>query len=59
MMKHALWQGVIAGAAGVAVMTLGENVEQRLTGRPDSHVPARVLQRLTGMKNAPIVNHCR
>ncbi|MDQ4102782.1 MAG: hypothetical protein M3186_03360 [Actinomycetota bacterium] len=53
MMKHALWQGVLAGAAGVAVMTLGENVEQRLTGRPDSHVPARVLQRLTGMKERP------
>jgi hypothetical protein len=25
-------------------------VEQRLTRRPDSHVPARVLQRLTGMR---------
>lgn len=30
-------------------MTLGEKAEQRLTGRPDSHVPARVLERLTGM----------
>ncbi|MDQ3827581.1 MAG: hypothetical protein M3319_08460 [Actinomycetota bacterium] len=53
MMKHALWQGMVAGAAGVAVMTLGEKVEQRLTGRPDSHVPAEVLQRLTGMKERP------
>ena len=43
-------QGVVAGAVGVVVMTLGEKVEQRLTSRPDSHVPARVLQRLTGMK---------
>lgn len=34
-------------------MTLGEKAEQRLTGRPDSHVPARVLQRLTGMSERP------
>lgn len=31
-------------------MTLGEKIEQTLTGRPDSHVPARVLERLTGMR---------
>jgi len=49
-MTRALWQGLVAGTAGVLVMTLGEKVEQRLTGRPDSHVPARVLQRLTGMR---------
>ncbi|MCA1702109.1 MAG: hypothetical protein LC808_02100 [Actinobacteria bacterium] len=50
MMKRALWQGVVAGAVGVVVMTLGEKVEQHLTSRPDSHVPARVLQRLPGRK---------
>ncbi|GAA2229715.1 hypothetical protein [Streptomyces nogalater] len=53
MMKRALWQGLVAGAAGVVVMTLGEKVEQRLTGRPDSHVPARTLERLTGMPERP------
>jgi hypothetical protein len=53
MMKRALWEGLLAGTAGVMVMTLGEKVEQRLTGRPDSHVPARVLQRLTGMRERP------
>ncbi|OUC94257.1 hypothetical protein [Streptosporangium minutum] len=53
MMKHALWQGLIAGTAGAVVMTLGEKAEQRLTGRPDSHVPARVLERLTGMAERP------
>lgn len=52
-MKRALWEGLLAGTAGVLVMTLGEKVEQRLTGRPDSHVPARVLQRLTGMRERP------
>ena len=41
-----LWQGAVAGLAGVAVMTVGEKLEQRLTGRPDSFVPARVLARL-------------
>lgn len=38
----------MAGAVGVAVMTLGEKLEQRLTGRPDSFVPAQVLLRLVG-----------
>lgn len=53
MVKRALWQGLVSGAAGVVVMTLGEKVEQRLTGRPDSHVPARVLERLTGSSERP------
>ncbi|MDQ4091688.1 MAG: hypothetical protein M3163_15530 [Actinomycetota bacterium] len=35
-----------AGAVGVVTMTVGEKLEQRLTGRPDSHVPARTLERL-------------
>lgn len=34
-------------------MTVGEKIEQRLTGRRNSHVPARVLQRLTGMAERP------
>lgn len=45
---RALLGGVVAGAAGVAVMTLGEKVEQSLTGRPDSYVPADTLRALTG-----------
>ncbi|MBA8973985.1 hypothetical protein GTW38_27935 [Streptomyces sp. SID7804] len=53
MMTRALWQGLVAGTAGVLVMTLGETVEQRLTGRPDSHVPARTLERLTGLPEHP------
>ncbi|MEU6388028.1 hypothetical protein [Streptomyces sp. NPDC046939] len=53
MMKRALWQGLTAGTAGVLVMTLGEKIEQRWTGRPDSHVPARTLERLTGMAERP------
>jgi hypothetical protein len=52
-MRHVLWQGLSAGAIGVAVMTLGEKAERRLTGRPSSHVPARTMQRLTGMTERP------
>ncbi|SDO47153.1 hypothetical protein SAMN05421507_102636 [Lentzea jiangxiensis] len=52
-MKRVLWEGLLAGTTGVLVMTLGEKAEQRLTGRPDSHVPARVLQRLTGLRERP------
>ncbi|GHG41702.1 MULTISPECIES: hypothetical protein [Amycolatopsis] len=53
MMRRALWEGLVAGAAGVTAMTIGEKLEQRLTGRPDSHVPARVLRRLTGRPDDP------
>jgi hypothetical protein len=53
MIKRALWQGLIAGTVGGVVMTLSEKIEQAVTGRPDSHVPARVLQRLTGMPERP------
>ncbi|UWZ36448.1 hypothetical protein Drose_36420 [Dactylosporangium roseum] len=49
MLKRAVWQGLVSGLAGAAVMTVAEKVEQRLTGRPDSYVPARVLARLTGL----------
>jgi hypothetical protein len=49
MLKRALWQGLVAGAAGAVLMTVGEKVEQRFTGRPDSYVPGRVLERLTGL----------
>ncbi|MZF90135.1 hypothetical protein [Streptomyces sp. SID5643] len=53
MIRRALWQGRVAGTAGGVVMTLGEKIEQAVTGRPDSHVPARVLQRLTGLPEHP------
>src|SRR4051812_29384183 len=53
MIRRAVWQGLVAGAAGGLVMTVGEKIEQAVTGRPDSHVPARVLQRLTGLAERP------
>lgn len=48
MLKNVVWEGLAAGTAGAALMTLGEKLEQRITGRPDSYVPARVLERVTG-----------
>jgi hypothetical protein len=44
---------MIAGAGGVTVMTLGEKIEQRLTGRPDSYMPAHTLERVLGARRRP------
>ncbi len=46
-------RGVAAGLAGVAAMTLAEKVEQRVTGRPNSYVPARTLLTLLGRHPEP------
>ena len=43
------WKGMLAGAGGAAAMTLGEKLEQQLTGRPNSYMPAHTLERLLGM----------
>lgn len=40
--------GILAGLAGTAAMTLGEKLEQTLTDRPNSYVPAETLGRLLG-----------
>ena len=48
-LRVGVWKGMLAGAAGVAVMTIGEKIEQRLTGRPSSYMPAHTLERLLGM----------
>jgi hypothetical protein len=53
MIKRALWQGLVAGTAGGVVMTLGEKIEQSITNRPSSHVPAHVLERLMGLRERP------
>jgi hypothetical protein len=43
-------RGALAGLAGAGVMTVAEKIEQRLTGRPNSYVPARTLARLLGLE---------
>ena len=50
VLRRAAGRGVLAGLAGVVAMTAGEKVEQALTGRPDSYVPARALLTLLGRR---------
>ncbi|MGY2134970.1 hypothetical protein ACW9KT_22250 [Hymenobacter sp. HD11105] len=50
--QAALW-GLVAGTAGVAAMTLAEKLEQRLTHRPNSYMPAETLERLLGLAPRP------
>jgi hypothetical protein len=44
---------VAAGLIGVAAMTATEKVEQALTRRPNSYVPAHTLERLLGLSRKP------
>ena len=53
MTQNVAVRGLLAGLAGVAVMTLAEKLEQQLTGRPNSYVPAHTLERLLGMEHKP------
>ena len=50
-MLRTVWKGALGGIAGTAVMTIGEKLEQRVTSRPDSYVPARTAARLFGLRN--------
>jgi hypothetical protein len=49
-------RGAVSGLAGVLAMTVGEKLEQRLTRRPDSYVPARALLSVVGQ---PAPQHAR
>jgi hypothetical protein len=51
--RSGVWKGMLAGAGGVAVMTIGEKIEQRLTRRPSSYMPAHTLERVAGIKQRP------
>jgi hypothetical protein len=51
--RSGVWKGMAAGAGGVAVMTLAEKIEQRVTRRPDSYIPAHTLERLLGLEQRP------
>ncbi len=42
--------GAVAGLIGVGAMTAGEKIEQAVTGRPNSYVPARTLLTLLGRR---------
>jgi hypothetical protein len=51
--RAGVWKGMLAGAGGVAVMTLGEKLEQAVTKRPDSFMPAHTLERVLGLRRRP------
>ncbi len=53
MTSKAVVNGLLAGLAGVAAMTLAEKIEQLITKRPDSYVPAHTLERLLGLPHKP------
>jgi hypothetical protein len=53
MSMNAMRGGLFAGAAGVAAMTLAEKIEQKVTRRPNSYVPAHTLERLLGLTEKP------
>ncbi len=48
MTIDAVTRGLVAGLAGVAAMTAAEKLEQVVTRRPNSFVPAHTLERLLG-----------
>ncbi len=52
-MVGAIARGMVAGAGGVAVMTAAEKLEQAVTKRPNSYVPAHTLERLAGLPAKP------
>jgi hypothetical protein len=45
--------GIVAGVAGTVAMTLSEKIEQALTGRPSSYIPAHTVERLLGLPAKP------
>ena len=53
MTSAVILRGMIAGLAGVAAMTAAEKVEQKLTRRPNSFVPAHTLERVLRLPSKP------
>jgi hypothetical protein len=48
-----LLDGLVAGAVGVAAMTISEKLEQAFTKRPNSFVPGHTLERLLRLPSKP------
>lgn len=53
MLGRGLRTGVLAGVAGTAAMTVSEKLEQALTGRPSSYIPAHTVERFLGLTTKP------
>ena len=53
MTSDAVVRGLVAGFVGTAAMTAAEKLEQAITGRANSYVPAHTLERLLGLPYKP------
>jgi hypothetical protein len=53
MTGDAAMRGLMAGLVGTAAMTAAEKLEQMVTGRPNSYVPAHTLERLLRLPRRP------
>jgi hypothetical protein len=53
MTAKSILAGMAAGLVGVAAMTSAEKIEQALTQRPNSYVPAHTLERLLSLPERP------
>jgi hypothetical protein len=53
MRQQAILGGLVAGLTGVAAMTAAEKLEQVITHRPNSYVPAHTLERLLRLPHQP------
>jgi hypothetical protein len=51
--NRAVVNGLMSGVIGVAAMTAAEKVEQLITHRPNSYVPAHTLERLARLPHRP------
>ena len=51
--RAGIWKGMLAGAGGVLAMTLGEKLEQAITKRPNSYMPAHTLERVLRLRRKP------
>ncbi len=50
-LSEILARGPVAGAIGVTVLALAEKLGQAFTKRPNSYVPAHILERLLGLSH--------
>jgi hypothetical protein len=62
LLRDAAVRGAVSGLVGVAVMTAVEQIEQAVTGRPNSYVPARTMLKVMGRHprdrdRPPVWNH--
>ena len=51
--RAGVWKGMVAGGGGVAAMTLVEKLEQAVTKRPNSFMPAHTLERVLRLPQKP------